>query len=56
MCENEDRVHGLREALLDIKKIAEFSEGRAAKFYGMMAEKALKSDEDLMQKLRQNLT
>ena len=49
MCKNELRVQRLRSALLDIKKIAEVSEGRAAKFYGMMAEKALKLDEEFTQ-------
>jgi hypothetical protein len=48
MCENESRVERLRAALLEIKAIADVSEGRAAEFYGMVASKALELDEQLL--------
>ena len=48
MCENENRVERLRAALLEIKSIADVSEGRAAEFYGMVAAKALELDEQLL--------
>tara|TARA_R100000479_G_C6227290_1_gene143884 strand:+ start:170 stop:289 length:120 start_codon:yes stop_codon:yes gene_type:complete len=38
----------LRAALLEIKAIADVSEGRAAEFYGMVASKALELDEQLL--------
>jgi len=47
MCENENRVERLRAALLEIKSIADVSEGRAAEFYGMVATKALEIDEKI---------
>ena len=48
MCENESRVERLKAALLEIKAIADVSEGRAAEFYGMVATKALELDEQLL--------
>lgn len=50
MCENESRVERLKAALLEIKSIADVSEGRAAEFYGMVAAKALELDEEIEKK------
>lgn len=51
MCGNEKRVERLRSALLEIKSIADVSEGRAAEFYGMVASKALELDDELQQEV-----
>ena len=40
----QDRVAQLEAALREIADIAAVSEGPAAKFYGMLAEKALKNN------------
>jgi hypothetical protein len=42
----QDRVAQLEAALREIADIASVSEGPAAKFYGMLAEKALKNNSE----------
>ena len=40
------RVKELEEALREISDVAKVSEGPAAQFYGMLADKALKTEKD----------
>ena len=42
-----ERIQNLRNALQEIVDIASVSEGRASKFYSMLAQKALDSDDNM---------